>query len=379
MSFDATLPTIPIAHVEQALMGLRRLHYPDRAVLMVLRKAGIAPSLLDAPLSRVTQAQYTRLLLTLRRVTRDELWGMMPRRLKPGAFALGCRWMLRGPSLRDAIQAGSAYYHQCLDDFTPRLYVADRIASLRLIPASPASDVDKGHAQSHAPELEAGNADRLTCRLADDAYTDPCLAFAQRSFSFFAYGLLCWLVGRRIPLLFVNYPCEQQPAASDAQRLFQAPLQFQAHWTGFGFDARWLSLPVVQSPQSLAEFLRSAPSGLLVRYRDQTSLADRVRRTLRRQLDDPNCTLERVAQSLSMTPQTLRRHLQAEGTGFQTIKDDLRRDVAIELLAQPQLTLIDIGQRLGFSEASTFHRAFKAWTGLAPGAYRQSQLASPGS
>lgn len=64
--------------------------------------------------------------------------------------------------------------------------------------------------------------------------------------------------------------------------------------------------------------------------------------------------------------------LRAEGRGFQALKDDLRCDAAIALLARPELTLIEIGDRLGFSEASTFHRAFKHWTGVSPGEYRQA-------
>jgi AraC-like DNA-binding protein len=72
-----------------------------------------------------------------------------------------------------------------------------------------------------------------------------------------------------------------------------------------------------------------------------------------------------------MTPQTLRRRLREEGQGFQSLKDHLRRDAAIEYLARPDMTLLDIADQLGFSEASTFHRAFKKWTGVAPGEYRQ--------
>ena len=53
------------------------------------------------------------------------------------------------------------------------------------------------------------------------------------------------------------------------------------------------------------------------------------------------------------------------------LKDNLRRDAAIEYLARPDMTLLDIADQLGFSEASTFHRAFKKWTGVAPGEYRQ--------
>jgi AraC-like DNA-binding protein len=78
---------------------------------------------------------------------------------------------------------------------------------------------------------------------------------------------------------------------------------------------------------------------------------------------------------MAMTPQTLRRRLREEGHGFQALKDALRRDTAIACLTQPELTLIDIANRVGFSEASTFCRAFKKWTGVAPGEYRQTRIA----
>jgi AraC-like DNA-binding protein len=85
-------------------------------------------------------------------------------------------------------------------------------------------------------------------------------------------------------------------------------------------------------------------------------------------------SLEDVGKALGITPQMLRRRLQDEGQGYQAIKDDLRRDIAIEYLARPDLTLIDIANLLGFSEPSTFHRAFKKWTGVAPGEYRHTRL-----
>ena len=61
-----------------------------------------------------------------------------------------------------------------------------------------------------------------------------------------------------------------------------------------------------------------------------------------------------------------------EGQGYQMIKDALRRDVAVEFLTQTELPLLEVAAKVGFSEASTFHRAFKGWTGLTPGAYRQA-------
>ena len=144
---------------------------------------------------------------------------------------------------------------------------------------------------------------------------------------------------------------------------------------GFRFPAKWLELPVVQTLESAEEFLQQGPACLLVKYRDQSSLTERIRRLLRRYLTKEMPSLEFISDMLATTPQTLRRRLQREGQGYQMIKDALRRDVAVEYLTQSDLTLLEVATRVGFSEASTFHRAFKGWTGLTPGAYRQAHNA----
>ena len=82
-------------------------------------------------------------------------------------------------------------------------------------------------------------------------------------------------------------------------------------------------------------------------------------------------TLNDVAAMLYLSPQTLRRRLATEGKSYQGVKDALRRDAAIHLLLRHDLTLEDVAQQVGFSETSTFHRAFKKWTGVTPGLYRQ--------
>ena len=119
---------------------------------------------------------------------------------------------------------------------------------------------------------------------------------------------------------------------------------------GLWFDARWLALPVVQSPQSLREFLAGSPANLIVRYRDTSSLTERIRRLLRKGLGSELPSLEEVGDALAVTPQTLRRRLRDEGRGFQQIKDELRRDAAIEYLLHTPLPLLEIANRVGFSE-----------------------------
>ena len=340
MSGPATHPTVAILQVSQILDGAR-LRGLDTAA--ILRRAGIAPGLLDAPLSRVTQSQYAALILLLRRLLRDELWGLCSRPLKPGSFEQGCRLLMGCRTLGEALRTGLAYYHLLIDDFAPRLVVDGAQAEVRLV--------------SRVPR-------------------EPRQGFAERTFCFFSFGLASWLVARRIPVQALLYRPSDEGHSSDGARLFQAAVRYDSPWVGYRFDARWLDLPVVQTPHTLQEFLRQAPAGLLVRYRDQTSLSERIRRLLRRQLAGDMPSLEAVSAALALTPQTLRRRLSEEGQGFQTLKDELRRDAAIEFLGQPELTLADIAARLGFSEASTFHRAFKTWTGLTPSEYRLTRRSS---
>ena len=66
-----------------------------------------------------------------------------------------------------------------------------------------------------------------------------------------------------------------------------------------------------------------------------------------------------------------RRRLEAEGTTFQTIKDELRRDTAIHRLSHGSSSVTAIAAELGFQEPSAFRRAFKKWTGKTPGDYRR--------
>ena len=339
MSPAVTSHTIAIPQVIQIIQGVRQRGMDVDAIL---QRAGIAPALLDSPLSRVTQAQYAALMKVLRRVCRDELWGLCSRPVKVGSFAQVCQALVHCHTLGDALRTAFRFYHLMLQDFVPRLQVRGNTARVVMV----------------------------TLR-----ERDPLLAYAERSFCFLGYGVMSWLVSRRIPLSCVFYPPgTDMPYGTEAERLFQAPVSHAQPRMGFEFGASWLSLPIVQNPQSLQEFMAQVPKVLVVKYRHQASLSERIRRMLRRYLASEMPSLEQVSDTLAMTPQTLRRRLRDEGQGYQAIKDNLRRDAAIEYLSQPELTLADIAGRLGFSEASTFHRAFKGWTGLSPGAYRQTQL-----
>lgn len=335
--------TIAIHHVQQIVLGVRRLGGDIDALL---RRAAISPALLASPTARVTQDQYAALIRTLRRITRDELWGLLSRPVPPGVFAQAASAMIHCATLEEAIQAGLRQYRLHIGDFTPRLHRSDdgKTVSVQL--------------HAHAP-------------------ASPCHVFAESTFVFHAYGLINWLVARRVPLARVDLSAGAPKGQTDTERIFNTTVRYGQPCTALHFDTAWLRLPVMQDATGLGEFLREAPHKLLVRYRDNSCLAERIRLHLRSHLDDELPSLEQMAQMLRLTPQTLRRRLRDEGRGYQNIKDNLRRDVAIGMLERSDLSLQQVALRLGFSEPSTFHRAFKKWTGVAPGEYRQ--LASAGS
>ncbi len=70
---------------------------------------------------------------------------------------------------------------------------------------------------------------------------------------------------------------------------------------------------------------------------------------------------ERVAQALHLSQRTLQRRLQEEGTSYQQLLDDTRRDMAEQYLQQPGLTLLEVAYLLGFADPSNFFRAFRRW------------------
>ena len=330
--------------VQQVRLILQGAHHQGHAVAPLLQRAGIPPALLESPLARVSHAQYALLIRVLRRQLRDELWGLCSQPLPVGSFGQCAHQMLRCQTLHEALRQGFRHYHGLLHDFVPRLLLQGGLARVQLVRRCPANTP-------------------LT----------PRLDYAQKAFLLFAFGMACWLVARRVPVLTVDYT---EPAPrTDSSRVYQAPIRHDQPHVGLRFDARWLDLPVVQSAQSLREFLAGAPANLLIKYRDAGSVSERIRRLLYRRLDADDLSLEAVGEAMAMAPQTLRRRLREEGHGFQALKDALRRDAAIACLDRPELTLPEIAQHLGFSEASTFHRAFKKWTGVAPGAYRLTRMA----
>lgn len=110
----------------------------------------------------------------------------------------------------------------------------------------------------------------------------------------------------------------------------------------------------------------------LVRKRRATPLADRARDIIYREMNDGYVSQEHVARELGVSSRTLRRKLASETLSYQAILDECRMQLAaLEFRSRKNLSLSEVALKLGYSEHSTFSRAFARWAGMAPQEYRR--------
>ncbi len=154
-----------------------------------------------------------------------------------------------------------------------------------------------------------------------------------------------------------------------AQTLFGCPVQYDADWTGFAVPLAVVDQPLrLADPAAFQEAAQLCEQELEKRH-GLESLAARVRQLmLQTQGDFPS--LEMTARFLHLTPRTLHRRLEADGTSFRVIQEEVRHMLALEYLKAGRLTLQEIAYALGYTEMANFRRAFRRWEGVAPSQYR---------
>jgi len=100
----------------------------------------------------------------------------------------------------------------------------------------------------------------------------------------------------------------------------------------------------------------------------------RVRGLILRHLGSHECTNERIASQLCMHPRTLQRRLRSEGLSFETIKDEVRREVALRYLLQGDMPLTQVAEKLGYAETSVLSRSCYRWFEVSPLQLRRRHL-----
>lgn len=168
--------------------------------------------------------------------------------------------------------------------------------------------------------------------------------------------------------LGVSYACGAPADVTPRVRLFGVRPDFDAGLSGLTFDARWLGRHVEGADPVRYAMLVDAANALSARWTGP--LADEVRRVLQPMVFAGTDSAQAVARVLSLHERTLRRQLAAEGTSLQRLGQEVRFEIASQLLRQTRLPLADIAAALHYAEAPAFTRAFGRWAGATPSAWR---------
>lgn len=324
------------------LAGLARRRIDPEALL--------AASNIDIadPASRIPVADYAALYNLLNRQLDDEGFGLFAQPMRVGSFEFLCRGCLSAPTLAEALQRASRFLHVVLPDL--------------------AVSVRRSH--EHA-ELVISE----TRKLAEQP-DDPGRIFAFEWLLRLLHGLACWLAGRGIALDSVIFPYRKPAHFADYALIFTADSRFAPTVPGgngtlvAAFNANLLDLPVRRDEAALNRFLDGAPGKITTLYRRDREMVTRIRDLLRAAMPD-TLSLDAVAERLYLSPRSVHRRLEEEGSSFRAIKDALRRDMALARLAKTDDAIARIAADLGYADTSAFYRACVEWTGMAPLHYRQ--------
>jgi AraC-like DNA-binding protein len=151
---------------------------------------------------------------------------------------------------------------------------------------------------------------------------------------------------------------------------FHAPVRFGADRSALAFEVRWLATPIPNADPYLREVLTERIQGELA-LAGETTL-DRIRRVIRSLVAGGKFGVDDAAAAFSVDRRTLARRLRSHGTDFREELDDARHASARRLLQTSELSIAEIAASLGYSDTTTFSRAFRRWSGTSPRACRRT-------
>ena len=312
------------------------------SVSLIMQDAQLTPELLASHQRRIAGEKITQLVKYTWAKLQDEFMGCTEHPCKPGVFALMTRHSLRYDSLHEVLQQGIHFYDLFTDDIKMQLVKKAAVTELTI--------------QFSQPEHDPGN-------------------FFQEFWLMIWHRFASWVIGRKIALNQIYFPYPKPNHHHELKNAFPCRHNYNRTGMKISFSSDYLSLAPVRTQRDLSIFLKNSPADLITIPGEEDNCKAKIRTLLLHQQQEVLCcpNFERLAQSFNVSSQTLRRRLKSEGTSYPQIKDEIRRDLAIEKLLSQTVAIADIARCLGFSESRSFSRAFKKWTDHTPTEYMDEQ------
>jgi AraC-like DNA-binding protein len=177
--------------------------------------------------------------------------------------------------------------------------------------------------------------------------------------------------GARPESVSFEYPMPEYHA--EYCRLLELTPRFEQPFTGVVFDRALMNMVSLHKDEDVHDALRVIAERRILRLTQHTPFMLRVRDLLVEQAATHELDMNSVARTLGFSTRSLRRRLVAEGSSYKAIVKEALAIIAKQYLRDRRLTIQETAYEMGFADTSTFHRAFKRWTGTTPSAYREAR------
>ncbi|WP_213878354.1 AraC family transcriptional regulator [Pseudomonas sp. dw_358] len=305
--------------------------------LALYSAAGLDPAWLDDPDARYPLPATARLWQLAVEASGDPAIGLRASRfVSPSHFhALGYG-LVASDNLREVFERIERYHQVVGDALTPVLQREEERYAFRLLARDQATVIAAEAIDAFAAIYVRGCRNRL---------------------------------GRHYAPLAVSLTRPEPLDPSPWRRLFRAPITFGAAENRLEF-----ALTDFESHLDDTTTLAPAPTETVLEttlgMQQPLTWERRVRNTIELSLPLGLPSAEDIAQLLNISLLSLQRQLANEGWRYDSLLDECRQNLALNYLRDPECSLTHIGKRLGFDDAGSFTRAFKRWTGLSPGQFR---------
>jgi len=309
----------------------------------LVRQQGLDPVLMNDPEYRISFRQHVDLLDAAAVATRDDFIGLhMGASQSMQAIGVLGYALMASPDVRTQLANSARYFTLHQDSAAISLHVDGDIA-----------------------EMSYGVFDPRVTLHRHDAEATLALSVQQWRL---ATGQPGWAP------ISVHFEHPMPGSDRELRRFFGCPVHFSECFEGLRFPTAFLDTPVKSADAALLAILQRYADDSLARHGDSTTLVGRTRRLIAAALASGGATIDKVAHHLAMTPRTLQRRLSDERLQFTELVDSTRRDLAVQYLRDPRISLTDTAFLVGYSDLTAFHRAFRRWFNQTPLEFQRQPL-----
>jgi AraC-like DNA-binding protein len=173
----------------------------------------------------------------------------------------------------------------------------------------------------------------------------------------------------------VHFMHKAPPYAAEFERIFDAPVVFEADWNAMEIDPAFLMLKQPPVNRYVFSVLSERADALIKSFQETRTTRGRVESVLMNILHTGEASMDAVADKLGQSRQTLYRNLKDEGVTYEQVLDELRHKLALHFLNGKRVSVNETAYLVGFSDPASFSRAFKRWTGISPREVRTARAA----